>query len=125
MAKRTKWNDGKWTEGRFKSFITSTLRSGTRRWPPKHMALAEAKTERKINPATGRLAQMYLCNHCKQEFSSRDIQLDHIKPVVDPKKGFQTWDIYIDKLFCERKNFQCLCKPCHKVKTKNENQHSD
>jgi len=84
------------------------------------MVLADAKTERKINPATGRLAQMYLCQHCKQEFSSRDIQVDHIKPVVDPKKGFQTWDIYIDRLFCEKKNFQCLCKICHKVKTKNE-----
>ena len=121
MAKRKVYNDGKWTEGRFKAFITSTLRSGTRRWPVKHAVLASAKCgERQINPATGRLAQLYECKACKGMFSSRDIQVDHIKPVVDPKKGFVSWDVYIDKLFCEKNNLQCLCRNCHKIKTKNE-----
>ena len=115
------YNDGKWTEGRFKAFITSTLRSGTRRWPVKHQVLAAAKCgERQINPATGRLAQLYECKNCKGTFSSRDIQVDHVKPVVDPKKGFISWDVYIDRLFCEAKNLQVLCKPCHKKKTVKE-----
>jgi len=120
VAKRTKWNDGKWTEGRFKSFITSTLRSGTRRWPPKHMVLADAKTERKINPATGRLAQMYLCQHCKQEFSSRDIQVNHRLPVVS-LEGFVSWDVFIERLYCEADELEVLCKPCHYITTQKEN----
>jgi len=31
-------NNGEWTEGRYRSFITSTLRGGMRRWPPKWVA---------------------------------------------------------------------------------------
>ena len=36
------YNDGTWTEGRFNSFIKSTLRSGSQRWPPKYKALNAA-----------------------------------------------------------------------------------
>ena len=120
--KRTVFNGGNWTEGRFNSFVTSTLRAGARRWQPKYETLNEAKTEKKVNPKTGRLAQHYRCASCKQEFTAKDVQVDHIKPVVDPKKGFTTWDDFIDRLFCEKKNLQVLCVGCHKEKTKKERQ---
>ena len=48
------------------------------------------------------------------------MEVDHIKPVVDPKKGFTTWDDFIDRLFCEKKNLQALCRGCHAKKTKEE-----
>lgn len=117
MSKRKTWNSGNWTEGRFNSFVTSTLRSGARRWAPKYETLNAAKTEKKINVKTGRLAQHFECNICKNEFTQKDMEVDHIKPVVDPKKGFTTWDDFIDKLFCEKENLQAICKPCHKIKT--------
>lgn len=111
---------GKWTEARLRAFIVSTLRAGTRRYPPKYECLHGAKTEKKINEKTGRLAQHYRCASCKQEFTSKDVEVDHIKPVIDPKKGFESWDRYIERLFCDEKNFQTLCKPCHLQKTKKE-----
>ncbi|CAB5222032.1 HNHc domain containing protein, partial [uncultured Caudovirales phage] len=49
-----------------------------------------------------------------------DVEVDHIKPVIDPKKGFTTWDDYIKRLFCTEDNMQTLCKPCHLAKTKLE-----
>ena len=115
-----KFNGGLWTESRYRSFITSTLRAGSRRWPPKYQCLNEAKTEKKINPKSGRLAQHYACAECGNDFPAKDVQVDHIKPVVDPKKGFISWDVFIDRLFCEQKNFQVLCKEDHKKKTKKE-----
>ena len=118
--KRSKFNGGKWTEGRFNSFVTSVLRAGSRKWPPKYETLNKAKTEKKINEKTGRLAQHYRCKKCKQEFTAKDVQVDHIKPVVSPSKGFISWDDYIDKLFCEARNLQTLCKGCHAAKTKKE-----
>ena len=118
--KRKQWNGGSWTEGRFNSFITSTLRSGARRWQPKYDTLNAAKTEKKVNVKTGRLAQHYRCELCSNEFTQKDMEVDHIKPVVDPKKGFTTWDDFIDRLFCEKQNLQAICKPCHLVKTKKE-----
>jgi 5-methylcytosine-specific restriction endonuclease McrA len=113
-------NGGKWTEARYRSFVTSTLRAGSRRWPPKYETLNAAKTEKKTNVKTGRLAQHYKCAGCKEEFTQKDVQVDHIKPVVDPKKGFISWDVYIDRMFCESKNLQVLCKDCHTTKTKKE-----
>jgi 5-methylcytosine-specific restriction endonuclease McrA len=109
-----------WTEGRIRSFITSTLRAGSRRWPPKYETLNSSKTEKKINVKTGRLAQHYRCAKCDEEFTSKDVEVDHIKPVIDPKKGFVSWDEYIKRLFCTEDNMQTLCKPCHLAKTKLE-----
>lgn len=111
-----------WTPARHHAFIVSVLRAGTRRWPPKYETLNEAKTEKKKNKLTGRLAQHFLCALCGEDFPATQVQVDHIKPVVDPRKGFTTWDTYIKRLFCSKENFQILCKPCHKQKTKEEKQ---
>ncbi|UOF80621.1 hnh endonuclease [Caudoviricetes sp.] len=110
----------KWTEGRIRSFITSTLRGGLRRWPPKWECLKEAKTGKRINEKSGRLAEHYLCASCKKEYTSKDIQVDHIDPVVCIDKGFISWDVFIKRLYCPKENLQVLCKNCHKEKTTKE-----
>ena len=117
---RTKFNGGEWTPARFHTFVVSTLRAGARRWPPKYTTLKKAQTEKKINPKTGRLAQHYRCSICEEEFTQKDMQVDHIKPVVDPKKGFTTWDDFINRLYCEESNLQAICKGCHSAKTRQE-----
>ena len=113
-------NGGEWTDARFRSFVTSALRAASRRWPPKYKALKEAFAGRKVNAKTGKLAMHYECAECKQHFVAADVQVDHIKPVVDPKKGFTTWDNFIERMFCEADNLQVLCKPDHKIKTDQE-----
>nr|BDD47185.1 hypothetical protein 3 [bacterium] len=112
-------NMGRWTEARFRSFITSQLRKATYKWPPKNEALRRAKIKRGV----------YRCNACKQEVPTsvkekgkrkQNVFVDHINPVIDPKKGFTTWDTFIERLFCEIENFQVLCRKCHDEKTKGE-----
>lgn len=66
------------------------------------------------------MAQHFRCKICQGEFTQKDMEVDHIKPVVDPKKGFVSWDDFIDRLFCEANNLQAICKGCHKIKTKKE-----
>lgn len=114
------YNSGTWTDARYRSFITSTLRAGSRRWPPKYSTLAEAKTEKKENKATGRIAQHYRCVGCASDHPAKDVQVDHINPIVDPIQGFQSWDVFIANLFCEKDNLQVLCKTCHTKKTNQE-----
>lgn len=109
-----------WSEGRIQGFIINTLRYGSRKWPPKFETLEEAKTEKKINPKSGKLAQFYRCNGCKQEFTNKDVEVDHIDPVVEPKVGFVDWNTYITRLFSPKDNYQVLCKTCHKEKSKKE-----
>lgn len=113
-------NDGAWTPGRYKTFITSVLRAGSRKWPPRFQTLNEAKTEKKVNERTGRLAQHFRCASCQQEFPATGVQIDHKIPVVSPETGFTTWDDFIARLFCEKENLQCLCTGCHDIKTKKE-----
>jgi hypothetical protein len=121
MVRRTSGDKKKeWTEARWHAFIVSILRGGTQRYPPKYETLSEAKTEKKINPKTGRIAQHYVCAACGADFPAKEVQVDHILPVVDPQQGFTTWDSYISRLFCGKENFQVLCRADHELKTKQE-----
>ena len=108
------------TPAKFKSWIVSLLRHGTMRWPPRNEAMKAAKTEKRINKKTGRLAQHYRCAGCSEEFPAKQICVDHIQPVINPSEGFTTWDEYIERMFCPQGNLQCLCKICHDDKTKKE-----
>jgi 5-methylcytosine-specific restriction endonuclease McrA len=108
-----------WSKARKHSYIVSVLRAGTRRWPEKYETLNEAKTEKKINKKTGRLAQHYACAACNKEFAATGVQVDHIQPVIS-KEGFTTWDSFIENLFCSKENLQVLCTTCHDLKTKKE-----
>ena len=109
-----------WTEGRIKGFIVSVLRAGARRWPPKYEVLDEACVGKKINEKTGRMAKHYVCADCGKEFPSKDVEVDHILPVVDPTDGFIDWNTFISRLYCTKDNLQVLCTTCHKRKTKLE-----
>jgi 5-methylcytosine-specific restriction endonuclease McrA len=56
-------------------------------------------------------------------FPAKDVQVDHIHPIIDPSVGFESWDETIDRMFCEKNNLQVLCtNPCHKSKTAAEKQ---
>jgi len=113
-------NNGQWTQSKFNSFIKSALRSASSRWPPKYQTIAEAFTGSKINENTGRIAKHYKCAVCGNDFPNKEIQVDHIDPVIDPNVGFVNWDVVIERMFCEKEGFQVICKPCHKVKTQAE-----
>lgn len=113
-------NGGDWTEGRYRSFVTSAIRGAFRRWPPKFKVLKNAQTTKKINKSSGKMAMHYKCAVCKKQFTSTNVQVDHILPVVDPETGFVDWDTFIDRMFCEEENLQVVCKPCHLKKSKEE-----
>lgn len=119
MSEKTR-NNNEWTEARFVSFIKSALRSASQRWPPRYRVLHAAFVGKRTNPASGRLASFYKCNTCLQEYVVKDVQVNHIVPVV-PTTGFISWDDTINRLFCEADGLEVLCIPCHKKITQQEN----
>lgn len=93
-----------------KKFIVPTLRRASYRWPARNEALKEARISR----------GMYKCNVCLDTFARKGVNVDHIEPVVDPIKGFEGWDVYINRMFCGKDGFQILCKTCHDFKSQEE-----
>lgn len=75
---------------------------------------------KKLNPKTGRQGLHYTCAACNKEYPAKEVNVDHINPVVDPNKGFENWDVFIDRLFCGKENLQVLCTTCHTKKTNEE-----
>ncbi|QDP53350.1 MAG: hypothetical protein Unbinned6805contig1000_12 [Prokaryotic dsDNA virus sp.] len=112
-------NGGKWTPARFHSFIKSALRRASMRWPPKHEVKKAARVER----------GKYLCNGCgeivpasikKDGKRKSNVHVDHVVPVIDPAKGFVSWDDTIERMFCEAGDLQVLCTACHAEVTAEE-----
>jgi 5-methylcytosine-specific restriction endonuclease McrA len=66
------------------------------------------------------MAKHYECNLCKGHFPAKDVEVNHILPVV-PIEGFTSWDVIIERMFCEKDGLEVVCKPCHKTITKQEN----
>ncbi len=108
-----------WSDAKFKGWIISLLRRGTMKYPPRNEALRAAKTEKKINEKTGRMAQHYRCAGCKEEFPAKGVQVNHVDPVIGDS-GFIDWDTYIERMFCPVENLNVLCRTCHDVKSAQE-----
>lgn len=99
----------------------SVLRGGYRRWPPKYEVLKDAFVGKRLNKKSKRQSNFYKCASCKKEFPTKEVEVDHIKPII-PIEGFTSWDITIDNLYCDKTNLQVLCLKCHEKKTKIENE---
>lgn len=93
-------------------WLKNKLRRASYMWPPRKEAIVNARVER----------GKYKCNSCENIFGPKEIQLDHINPVINEEEGFVDWNTYIERLFCSTELFQVLCKPCHEMKTFFENE---
>jgi 5-methylcytosine-specific restriction endonuclease McrA len=109
-----------WTAGKFRTFITGVLRSGFRKYPSKYETLKEASVGKKLNQKTKRIAEHFKCAECKQDYPAKEVNVDHVNPVVCPVEGFVNWDVYIKRMFCGKENLQVLCKTCHDLKSAEE-----
>ena len=110
-------NAGTMTESAFWSFIRSGLRQKSRWWKP--ITQCKMKARRPYKGPNKRQKFEYQCNVCEGWFPEKKINIDHIIPAgtlrcANDLPGF------VERLFCEEDNLQCICEKCHDVKTKNE-----
>ena len=109
-----------WSSGKLRTFITGVLRSGFRKFPAKYETLKAASVGKKVNVKTNRLAEHFKCAVCKKDYPAKEVNVDHVSPVVCPVEGFINWDVYIKRMFCGKENLQVLCKTCHDLKSAEE-----
>jgi len=93
-----------------KAFVIASLRRASYRWPARNEALNRARVSRGI----------YKCEQCGKHFKKKEIQLDHIEPVV-PVTGYTNLDDYAHRLLCNADGYSVLCIADHEVKTLHEN----
>lgn len=107
--------------------IVSSLKRAFSRSPTVRAFLAKHRREEAWLKKDGSKAKnpkvFYVCAHCKQEFRSNAVQVDHIDPVVPlniPSRHLSYNDL-IARLFCDESNLQILCKEHHRDKSAKEN----
>lgn len=118
-------NANRWTAARFHSFIKSALRAASNRWPPKYEAKKAAWVERGVYRCAGYERRAHEVRASLPATGTRKRRInnavvDHISPVVDPHRGFTTWDDLIGRMFVEADGLQVLCHECHAAKTADE-----
>lgn len=93
------------------NYVKNALRIATYKWPYFSMAMTRQRLERGL----------YQCESCKGSFGPKEINRDHIEPVV-AVTGWSNWEDYIKRLFVKSDGIQILCITCHETKTMTENQ---
>lgn len=94
------------------NFAKQALRRASYRWYGRWQAAKKAVAGRGLRT----------CKKCKKVVHYKAGQMDHVKPVVDPKKGWEGFDAFVERLLVEERGFQFLCDQCHKEKTRKENE---
>lgn len=124
----------KWTKPQVETFIKNNIRACFRKYAPKEICYKMASLGKLKNPKTNRMAEHYKCADCGQSFPRKEVQCDHIDPVIDPKDGFKGWDEYIRRMLCldekleadflyiAKYKLQILCSDCHTIKSNKENE---
>ena len=76
-----------------------------------------------VDPARPRVKKWSICPECKEYTPTYLMQVDHIKPIISLNETLEdlTWDELVDRIWCNHENLRAVCKPCHKIKTKEEN----
>lgn len=71
------------------------------------------------DPTRPRVTKWAKCANCKELHPKYLMQVDHKEPLVPIDKSLEemTWDEVVSRTWCDVKNLDTLCKPCHRTKT--------
>lgn len=92
-------------------WLKKAIRRISYRYPARYTAKVNARVER----------GKYKCAVCGGIFPNKEVQLDHVEPVINPMTGFVDWNDYINRLFVDVDGWQVLCLADHKSKSIAEN----
>jgi capsule polysaccharide export protein KpsC/LpsZ len=104
------FNSGTMTTSQFFGMIRSALRKASIYWKP----ITQVKNESRV-PYKGdnkKRKYSYICNKCKKEYSSLEVNVHHI---IDcgSLKSFEDLPQFVKNLFVEKEGLIVLCKKCH------------
>jgi len=114
-------NAGTFTEGAYWMFIRNALRRRSIVWKP--ISLCKQLASRPYTGPNKRQKYEYRCNICKEWFKGNEVAVDHIIPVGSLRNA-QDLPNFVEGLFCEIDNLQCICSTCHTAKSLIDNKNT-
>lgn len=102
--------DGTMSNSGFFGFIRSALRQKSRFFK----SINNCRLNNRI-PYKGpnkRRKWTYICQECKGEFDSKDVQVHHIIP-VGTLTCFEDLPKFVENLFCNSDKLKLVCTKCH------------
>ena len=58
------------------------------------------------------------CQVCDKWYPAKNVEVDHIDPVISTDDGFVDWNTFVKRLFyCGKEKLQRICDWCHNAKT--------
>lgn len=116
MKKKPKYNQN--------SVIRGALRRAFARSPAVQEVMQASRRETpRFNKDGSRHKKNWVerqCQVCNGWVSTSKMAVDHIHPVVSVEEGFQDWNEFVARLWCDPSNLQRICDPCHDKKTQEE-----
>lgn len=75
------------------------------------------------DPTRPRVKKWSVCSVCLQFTPTYLMQVDHKNPIIPVNSSLEEmlWDDVVNRTWCDPKDLTPMCKPCHTVKTKEEN----
>lgn len=75
-----------------------------------------------IDPNRLRVKKWSICPMCKRYIPTYKMQVDHVLPVIGIHETLEamSWDLLVDRLWCDPKNLLAICEEDHKEKTRQE-----
>ena len=110
-------NSGTFTDMMFWNFIRASLRQRSRWWKP--ILECRNKSRRAYVGPLKRQKFEYRCNCCGDYFPEKQISVDHIIPLGELRCK-EDLPGFVERLFVEAEELQCLCSKCHLAKTASE-----
>jgi 5-methylcytosine-specific restriction endonuclease McrA len=84
----------------------------------------EVPKYRKDGSLASKPAVQYCCQVCNQWVSSTKVSVDHKEPVIPLDGSFDPqnpdWNMFVERLWCDKSNLQRICDICHQAKTNQE-----
>jgi len=113
-----------WTTARYRAFVRSNVRKMHTKWPPFREAQAAGRRD-KPSDVPGRHKFEHQCEHCKQWFPIKQIELDHRTPcgsIMGLGENIVHEDIgpFIERMLAPVEGYIKLCLDCHQKVTNEE-----
>jgi 5-methylcytosine-specific restriction endonuclease McrA len=94
-----------------REWIKNAIRRMSYKFPPRNTAYAQARIARGL----------YKCAICGGSHKAKEVELDHVHPLIDPSTGFVDWNQFVERMFPPIEGWQVLCIDCHRRKSEAEN----